>query len=273
MVRIDHVTIAWSDLDAVVEEFTAVGFDPVYGGVHDNEITHMSIVGFVDGSYIELISTVGEARSPLWADAIRGDAGPSAWAIEVDDVASTAKRAIDVGLPVNGPRTMTRERPDGTHLEWDLAFIDGYGETIPFVIRDRTPRDHRVQPNETVSTDAFTGVAEVIIGVETMEPDSFRRLYRFPTPVERTYEEWNATIGSFPGQPVSLAEPRGNGWLADRLDRIGQAPCAFLLGTRDLEAIQSAFPLSDPGEWFGQRVAWFETDRLAGSLGVIETTT
>lgn len=273
MLRIDHATVAWSDLDPVVDEFTELGLAPVYGGVHDNEVTHMSIVGFTDGSYIELLSTVAaDTRSPLWAEYISGDAGPTAWAIEVDDVAAFAKRSIDADLPVNGPRTMTRERPDGTVLEWDLAFINGYGETLPFVIRDRTPREYRVQPRETITSDYFSGIAEVVIAQETIDPEPFRRLHRFPDPVKGTHDDWNAALGSFPGQPATLAAPRGEGWLADRVDRFGPSPCAFLLGTSDLGEVQESHPIARTDTWFGHRVGWFDTDLLDGMLGVVETT-
>lgn len=271
MLQIDHVTVAWSDLEVLMDEFASLGLPPDYGGVHGNGVTHMAVLGFDDGSYIELISTVEpDGRSPLWTQHIAEDGGPASWAIGVDDAAVTAKRAIDAGLPVNGPRSMTRERPDGTRLEWDLAFVDGYGETLPFVISDRTPREYRVQPSENVTDGPLAGIAEVVIGVDTIDPDPFRRLHRFPTPVRTEYDPWPATLASFPGQPVTLATPTGPGRLADRIDRLGASPCAFLLEANDFATAQEVYPLGAPTEWIGRRVAWFESDRLNTALGVID---
>ncbi len=56
--KLDHVTLAATNLDTLVEGFSAAGMTLDYGGAHSNGITHMSLLGFSDGSYIELISTV-----------------------------------------------------------------------------------------------------------------------------------------------------------------------------------------------------------------------
>ena len=64
----DHVPIARSDLDAATEEFTRVGLEPEYGGTHADGTTHMAVVGFDDGSYLELISGTDPHIEPdLWA--------------------------------------------------------------------------------------------------------------------------------------------------------------------------------------------------------------
>ncbi|MFB6210067.1 MAG: VOC family protein [Halobacteriales archaeon] len=274
--RIDHVTIAGSDLDTLTATVETVGLATEYGGVHDNGITHMSVLGFDDGSYIELIATVeGADEAPMWTEYIATDAGPAAWAMEVDDIARTAKAGVDAGVKIEGPTYMTRERPDGTLLEWDLVHIGEAAERekLPFFIADRTPRIERVSPTADVAGGPLTGVAEVIIAVDSIDVATrqFDRLFRYPTPETDHAEQLDTTVASFPGKPVTLATPAdGAGRLADRLDHLGEAPCAYLLGTDDFDAAREAYQLTEPSTWFGTDVAWFDADGLRETLGVID---
>lgn len=140
--KIDHVTIAGSKLDAMQESFASVGLATDYGGAHSNNITHMALIGLRDGSYIELISTLepGHTTHRFWPEHIAGNAGPCAWAVEVEDVVSEAARLKALGVPVDGPVYYHRQRPDGVTVEWDLAFVGegSPGSTLPFIIKDRT---------------------------------------------------------------------------------------------------------------------------------------
>jgi len=100
--RVDHVTIAGSHLASLEQAFTGVGLKPAYGGPHSNGITHMDLLSFADGSYIELISTLEPGQtSPLWHAHIAGDGGPCAWAVGVDDERYTFCHAIIVTGEVN----------------------------------------------------------------------------------------------------------------------------------------------------------------------------
>ena len=54
--KVDHVTVAGTNLDAMRKALTAVaGFSPEYGGPHSNHATEMALVSFPDGSYLELM--------------------------------------------------------------------------------------------------------------------------------------------------------------------------------------------------------------------------
>src|SRR6185369_7705272 len=53
--RIDHVTIAGTDLKQLQARLAAIGIASVYGGPHSNHATEMSLVSFPDGSYLELM--------------------------------------------------------------------------------------------------------------------------------------------------------------------------------------------------------------------------
>ena len=283
---IDHVAFAHEDFDTVVDAFERVGLDPEYGGVHATGTTRMSLLGFPDGSYLELLSTTAEAtpdEAGFWPERIAASAGPAAWCIGVDDSREWAKRCIDAGLTVDGPKTAGRERDDGRRVEWDMVFVGGEGERElhPFAITDRTPRERRVTPTESVADGPLSGISEVVLAVSELDhvAERFRRVYGFPTPERWTDEAFGASLATFPGQPVTLAEPADEeSWLVDRLRAVGQGPCAYLLGTDDLDAARETYELSPPTAWgtdepagTSRRVAWFADDELRQRVGVVST--
>lgn len=245
---VDHVTVAGRDLDVLTEAFADAGFPTEYGGSHSNGVTHMAAVGFRDGSYLELVSTMDpDATSPWWHDPIRGDGGPCAWAVGVGDVATASRTLRERGVAVDVPHEYERERPDGTLVEWELSFLEegDPGSTLPFLISDRTPRERRATPTGDLAASPIRGVDTVVLAVEDLEAtvDRFRTAFHLDSPERGRLPPLDADVASFPGTPVALAEPRGDGWLADRLDRFGSRPAAYLLrvdggaeSTLDVEA-------------------------------------
>lgn len=275
---IDHVTIAGSTLAALETAFAGAGLTTDYGGPHSNGITHMSLLGFDDGSYIELISSMqpGQMDQVFWGEQIAGDGGPCAWAVYVEDVAAEADRMRALGVTVSGPSYYNRRRPDGQLVEWDLAFLGdkGAGATVPFIIRDITPRSLRVQPSASVSKIGLTGISQIIIAVKSLPETSaeFQRLYGWVTPQRANNAHFGANLAHFPGSPVTLAAPlEDDNWLAARLARFDESPCAYLIGTTDFEAACQQFDLLPPVDWFGRQVAWFDPAKLNGvRLGLID---
>ncbi|WP_435346764.1 VOC family protein [Haloarchaeobius sp. HRN-SO-5] len=272
--RIDHVAFGWHDLDDCVGRFADAGLVTTYGGEHADGSTHMAIGGFADGSYLELIAPTGaDVRPVRWPRHVTDDGGPAAWAVEVADVTAELRAAIAPGVPVSGPFAEGRDRPDGTRVEWDAGVVgpESLRQAVPFVIADRTPRSYRVTPTPELADSPLTGVAEVVLGVEDPEPvlDVLDRLYRLPSPRTSTRPELGAELHSVPGRPFSVAAPTGAGQLADRLDAYPASPCAYLLGTDDLDAAMAAFELTDPVRWPGGRVAWVDVDGLRDRIGVL----
>lgn len=275
-ITLDHVALARRDHDAAVEELTTAGFIPRFGGVHADGTTQMSLVAFRDGGYLELVAPT-EATRPgetvRWPDHIADDAGPCAWCVAHDDIRAAAKRYIDAGEPVEGPRVGGRGRPDGVRIEWDELFVGSPADrhALPFGISDRTPRERRVPPAWAHDGPAG-GLERVVVAVPELDPwvERFRRLYRLPAPELTDDTRLDATVAPFPGAPVALAEPAGaSSPLAARLDRYPPGPCAVLLGAEDYGDAAAAYDLADGGEWGGRRVGWTETFD-GRSLGVLE---
>lgn len=269
--RIDHVASAWADREEGEAACDAVGLPTTDGGEHADGSTEMSIVGFPDGSYLELITNTGAATPSRWPEFIAADAGPAAWCVEVEDIRAALSSALAADVRVAGPDRDGRERPDGVYVEWETAVLgDSLGATLPFCIEDRTPRRYRITPHPDLVDSPLAGISEVV--VLTDEPDGltaeFDRAFRVPRSETVVADEFGATLRRFPGAGVALAEP-GSERLADRLAEFGPAPCAVLVETADIEAAREAFSLTDPLAWGRDRVAWFDHPDLREWLGVV----
>ena len=280
--KVDHVSIAWSDLGFLQQAFESVGLKTEYGGVHSNGITHMSILGFSDGSYIELISVVKpDQPSPSWGKQVSGNGGPCAWAVELEDLAGEVARIKKLGIKTLGPSDYFRKRPDGVLVEWQLAFVgdEEPGAILPFLIEDRTPRSYRVTPSESVASADLVGVTRVILGVKDLERvvRLFRKVYGWSAPAMSDrlggiFE--NIELAEFEGSPVVVASPNAKeSWLSKRLEQFGDCPCSFLIGTSSLREATKRYGLTRPQEWIAsnEKVAWIPSSMLGGiNLGFVE---
>jgi hypothetical protein len=276
--KIDHVSIGWSDLRVLQDEFAAAGMATEYGGPHSSGQTHMSVLGFRDGSYIELISTVRpKSETAIWKKQIEGNGGPCAWCVAVDDIAQEVAKARRLGIPASGPSDYTRKRPDGVLVEWELGFLgDGEaGSTLPFLIKDKTPREFRVKPSASVagSTAPLRGIGAVVLAVQDLKASSslFQRFYGWDEPVISREHMAGATLACFAGSPVVLATPNGQGWLSERIAAFGPSPCAFLIDADDLDAAGGRYPLGPRQGWFdGKKLSWIQPLKEKGiMLGVL----
>ncbi len=275
---VDHVTIAGANLAQLQDAFATIGLATEYGGAHSNGVTHMALLGFDDGSYIELMSTISadQRNIPIWKKHIVRDGGPCDWAARCDDVAAELKRLAAAGLAVQGPFPGSRQRPDGKTAAWSLGFIGDQppGGVLPFIIEDTAPRQNRVQPSASVAGSTLQGVAFVVISVSdlTESISLYRRAYDWPAPWIREDQEFGAKLAHFLGTPVVLASPaNADNWLAKRIEHFGESPCAYLIGTRDFPSTARRFGLDWTTPWFGRLVAWFDPADLNGTrLGLIE---
>ncbi|MBA2304937.1 MAG: VOC family protein [Acidobacteria bacterium] len=283
--RIDHVAIAGSELSPIQRGFEAAGLSVHYGGAHANGVTHMAMCVCDDGSYVELIAPlVPGQRAPVWPEQIARDGGPCGWAVRTDDLAGEAARVAGLGVPVVGPHHNARRRADGVVAEWEVASFGGGqpGALLPFAIQDDGAREYRVPG---VSPDAagiaicglLTGVSLVVLGVTDLDAAAalFRRVYDWPALDVHDDDLFGARIAQFSGTPVVLAAPRSaDGWLAARNDRFGDSPCAYVLGTVDLESASRHLSLTSPTRWLNRRVAWMDhhvldaRQKLDARLGV-----
>ena len=270
---IDHVTVAGTDLQQMQSRLAALGIPSEFGGPHSNGATQMAITSFPDGSYLELIAPQQNPdqkalAAHYWSKQMLGNAGPAAWAVRASDLAAEAGRLRSAGIAVTSPSRSGRKRPDGTVLDWETAQIgaEPNGTFFPFLIRDFTPRDARAFPKGQPSTKDFAGVNLVVIALRDLKASTtrYRQAFGLPAPEEEQDLSFGARLAWFAGTPVVLAatvSPRS--WLAERIDRFGEGPCAFVL--RSAEAHPNA---ASKSRWSGVEISWFDPEKLGWRLGV-----
>jgi hypothetical protein len=269
---IDHVTIAGRDLKTMQATLTALGIATEYGGPHSNHATEMALTSFSDGSYLELIAIQPNAdpaavAAHYWAKYMQNDAGPTAWAVRPEDFDFEVKRLQARNLAVQ-PARSGRARPDGVRLDWEAAPVGPgpNGTSFPFLIRDFTPREQRAYPSGKPTTQDFGGVARVVIAVRNIKAaiTRYRRAYDLNVPTRQTDEKFGAHLAYFPGTPIVLAMPvNKDSRLSSRLDKIGEGPCAFILGARDARSHR----VSSQASWFGTSISWLDTGKTGWWLG------
>lgn len=272
---LDHVMFAWDDLDEITDIFAQCGLVPDYGGVHGNQPTEMAMLGFEDGSYLELIAPTNPEEPPQGWPEQMFSAGPCRWCLEVEDLNTELIRLEEAGATVREPEKQSRERRDGTVIEYESG---AYGTAergwpFPFLIQDRTPRHYRVQQSESVTTSSLTGIAQVVIAVANIDEivTQFQQLYSIPSPQVTSCDEFGATLASVPDHPMIFAEPVDDTiWVADRVEQFPGWACAFLLGSSDFTASTTEFPITCQTDWFGSHVGWFDAPELTQRVGVIE---
>jgi len=275
VLELDHASVCGSNLDTLRQIFTEVGMTPDLGGPHGNGITQMALIGFDDGTYLELIAPIkaGVTAGSEWSKFMSEDAVTCAWAVATNVLLQEAVRLKKIGIPVTTPERGSRKRADGMSIEWMTVDVGSgtKGATLPFVIEDQTPRAWRVQTSASVAGAPVYGIENVVVGVSNLDASIalFRKAYGWSDPVVETQKDIGK-MAYFPGEPVILAAPTGGGWLQEHISRNGESPVAYLLGTRDFGAATKKYRLPGAKTWFGQKVAWFDAGKLKGvRLGVI----
>jgi catechol 2,3-dioxygenase-like lactoylglutathione lyase family enzyme len=162
---LDHVVILVSDLEAAIANYGALGFTVQRGGTHADGATHNALVGFADGSYLELIAFLRPAPGHRWwHHARRGHEGFVDFALLPGSVGEVVQAARGRGLAYQGPFDGGRLRLDGEQLRWQTGTPPT--PDLPFLCGDVTPRALRVVEGEVrVHANGVTGVACLSVAV------------------------------------------------------------------------------------------------------------
>ena len=250
------------------------GIASEYGGRHSNHATEMAITAFADGSYLELIAIQPDADPKAvaahdWAKQLQGDAGPAAWAVRLDDINAERARLNRARVAVSEPERSGRTRPDGVRLEWETAQTgsESRGTFFPFLIRDFTPRETRAFPSGKPTVASLRGFTRVMIATKDLKASiaRFRAAYDWTAPVEMDDATFGARVAVFAGNPVVLAAPLDRrSWIAERLNRFGDGPCAFVIGA----AGKNDFKIAAKSRWPGAEIGWLDSKALGWHLGI-----
>jgi hypothetical protein len=191
-ISFDHAVLYVTDLRRASEDFGALGFHVVPGGVHTGGLTHNALIPFSDGTYVELLAPTARWKFQalrLFGGGLSRILGLQAFPrrairraragegfVDFALACSPLKGILDVAEAVggiDGPLSGGRIRPDGERISWSLALPRSPG--LPFLIEDITPRHLRVPGNITHPNGA-RGVQ--IVGVATPSFTSTVARYR-----------------------------------------------------------------------------------------------
>jgi glyoxalase-like protein len=161
--QIDHVVYVVLDLAAASADWRTRGFTVTPGGEHAGGLTHNALVGFEDGSYLELIAfhDVAAAKGKhSWQPVAERGGGWADFALLSNDL---LKDAHGLGeLLVRPPEDGGRTRPDGLAIAWRVARLRS---PLPFLIEDLTARELRVPHGDAAKhANGTKGIASVEIG-------------------------------------------------------------------------------------------------------------
>jgi hypothetical protein len=144
------------------------------GGEHAGGLTHNALVGFGDGSYVELIAfhDVAAARGRhQWQPIAERGGGWADFALLSDDLA--ADTTALGSLVAKGPEDGGRTRPDGTTLAWRSARL---ATPLPFLIQDVSARELRVPTGiAALHANRTAGIVRVVVG--STDPAALRTTY------------------------------------------------------------------------------------------------
>jgi hypothetical protein len=200
VIKLDHILWGAADLDTATKLIADVtGVTPVTGGSHPGFGTRNRLLSLGQGRFFEVIA-------PDPAQDLAGNRGgrlaamPAprliAFALQASGLAPLRGAADRLGVPVRGPVTMTRRRPDGVQLAWTILYLGEPGDdAIPFVI-DWGSSQH---PSETTPTGC------TLKSFTALHPDRDRlaRIYDgLGIPVE-------VRLAPAPGFIAHLDTPRG----------------------------------------------------------------
>ncbi|WP_028217707.1 VOC family protein [Paraburkholderia oxyphila] len=195
---LDHIVIRVQHLEPAIADFSELGFTVQRGGTHADGATHNALIGFEDGSYLELIAFLRDAREHKWWDAGHrvGD-GYVDFALLPGSVGKVIETAASRGLHYEGPIPGGRTRPDGTRIEWQLG--RPASKDLPFLCGDLTPRFLRVaEGNVRKHANGAQGVASIAVAVNDI--DASLRRYR-----SLLGDSFDPHVATVPGEGVRLA--------------------------------------------------------------------
>jgi catechol 2,3-dioxygenase-like lactoylglutathione lyase family enzyme len=167
--KLDHVVILVRELEAAMAAYHDLGFNVRPGGAHADGSTHNALVGFADGSYLELIAFLRPAPEHRWGRfASAGWQGLIDFALLPGDLAEVVAAARAGGVAYAGPTAGGRLRPDGVRLEWQTGTPPSLD--LPFLCGDLTPRPLRVPEGEVrVHANGVQGVASLTVVVTDLD--------------------------------------------------------------------------------------------------------
>jgi catechol 2,3-dioxygenase-like lactoylglutathione lyase family enzyme len=163
---IDHIVIAAHSLERAIATYRGLGFTVVEGGRHPYG-SYNALIGFADGSYIELLGFYEESPDHPWWGLLRERGGGLVdFCLATDDIRADHAAFRELGVHCSPLIEGGRTRPDGYYVKWINNKIRGEWQgLIPFIIEDLTPREERL-PRVTDHANGVTGIHSIALATD-----------------------------------------------------------------------------------------------------------
>ena len=135
----------------------------VEGGRHPYG-SYNALIGFADGSYIELLGFYEDSPNQPWWDLLHKHGGGLIdFCLATDDIGADHAAFRAQGVECSELIEGGRSRPDGYYVKWiNNKVIGEWQGLIPFIIEDVTPRAERL-PRETAHANGITGIERISV--------------------------------------------------------------------------------------------------------------
>ncbi len=155
---IDHIVIAVHRLDSAMETYRRLGFSVVEGGAHPYG-SQNALIGFEDGSYIELLGFYKDSPDHPWWELLQERGGGLIdFCMATDDIRADLETIRAQGVAASDLTEGGRRRPDGYEVKWINNKVGGaFQGLVPFIIEDISPRAQRL-PSERTQANGVTGI-------------------------------------------------------------------------------------------------------------------
>jgi hypothetical protein len=229
LTQIDHIVVVVADLDPAIAGFQAAGFTVTPGGAHAGGDTHNALIGFSDGTYVELLAFLRNEPDTrhYFSERHRLGGGLAEFALLSTDIDRDAGAIAARGIAYPIPTQLGRERPDGVRIDWRMSLPATLhrGKGYPFLIQDLSRRDQRAPSGAGATTHpngacGVAGVTVVVPDLDRAAPDYRAILDVPPDTTTRVSVAGKAMIR------LPLAGPSGQ-WIALMQTFPGSAPEAY----------------------------------------------
>lgn len=239
----DHLVQFVDEPKKAIEMLQENGIHAVEGGEHTSLATYNTL-SYFDLSYIEFLGTYDRTffeqldhQKHSLTETIANDKlveGFSRFAARTTDIEGAANHFREKGLTVTGPHPLSRRRPDGSVISWQLLYAGDDSEDLqlPFIIQwDESDEERRadqiakgvIAPHpEGVSFSHVTFAVRDLKGTVTKWADWLD----LKVGEEYIDEELNATcqVLELQGGNLVFASPTGEGIVQGVLETRGERP-------------------------------------------------
>ncbi|TRM11354.1 VOC family protein [Lentibacillus cibarius] len=182
MLAVDHIVIAAKDPEQAAKDFgNEHDVTIMKGGKHDNWGTYNYLAYFRNDCYIEWLGIYNEAiaaqsDNPLVQLLARrfeeGTEGVIQYALRTEQMNDFIENLQSLSVPFTGPVPGSRERPDGSLLEWRMLFPEYGNDVLPFLI------EWGKEKNTPQSDSLINNKAIHLISTNIKDPSNFASIYQ-----------------------------------------------------------------------------------------------